>query len=211
MFSIQRMTGRPGEFFGLLEESAQLGAEAARALRAVVTGPGGTKPDLRPVAEARRKDKEVFQRLDGLLSRVFATPIEREDLANIGQRLYKLPKTIEKFAERYEIVHDKVGNIDFTLVLGMLERATEIVVRMVNSMAHSPKALAEINAYKARLSQIKAEAGHLMLDAERRLYLSNAEPLTVIVTKELCDLLTECLDVCRGLGGTLALAVLKNS
>lgn len=211
MISIQRVTGRPTEFFGLLEESARLGADAARALRSVVTGPQGGPPDLRLVSEARRRDKEVFQKLDGLLSRVFATPIEREDLAAIGQKLYKLPKTIEKFAERYEIVHDKVGDTDFSLVLGMLERAAEIVVRMVGSLARSPKALPEINAMKARLSQINAEAGHVLLDAERRLYASGAPPLTAIVTKELYDLLTDCLDVCRSIGGTLALAVLKNS
>ncbi len=108
-------------------------------------------------------------------------------------------------------MHDKVGDTDFSLLLGMLERAAEIVVRMVNSLAGSPKALAEINALKARLSQIKAEAGHIMLDAERRLYLANPPALTVIVTKELYDLLAECLDLCRGIGGTLALAVLRNS
>ncbi|MES2469047.1 MAG: hypothetical protein V4675_17205 [Verrucomicrobiota bacterium] len=211
MISIQRLTGRPREFFGLMEESAQLGAESARALRSVVTGPGRSRPDLTAVVEARRKDKEVYQKLDSLLSRVFATPIEREDLAAIGQKLYKLPKTIEKFAERYEIVHDKVGDTDFGIVIGMLERATEIVVRMVHSLAWSPAALSEINAMKARLSQIKAEAGHVLLDAERRLYASGPAPLTAIVTKELYDLLTECLEVCRSIGGTLALAVLKNS
>lgn len=211
MVSIQRLTGRPAQFFGLLEESAQLGAESARALRSVVTGPGGPPPDLRPVSEARRKDKEVYQKLDALLSRVFATPIEREDIAAIGQRLYKLPKTIEKFAERYDIVYDKLGDTDFTLLLGMLERAAELVVRMVNSLAGSPHALTEIKALKARVSQIKAEAGHIMLDAERRLYLSNSPALTVIVTKELYDLLAECLELCGGIGNTLALAVLKNS
>lgn len=211
MISIQRLTGRPTEFFGLLEESARLGADAARALRSVVTGPHGGPPDLRLVSEARRRDKEVYQQLESLLSQVFATPIEREDLAAIGQKLYKLPKTIEKFAERYEIVHDKVGDTDFGIVLGMLERAAEIVVRMVGSLARSPKALPEINAMKARLSQINAEAGHVLLDAERRLYNSGPPPLTAIVTKELYDLLTDCLDVCRSIGGTLALAVLKNS
>lgn len=138
MISIQRLTGRPTEFFGLLEDSARLGADAARALRAVVTGQGGGKPDLTAVSEARRRDKEVYLQLDGLLSRVFATPIEREDLAAIGQKLYKLPKNIEKFAERYEIVHDKVADTDFSVVLGMLERAAEIVGLMVGSLARSP-------------------------------------------------------------------------
>ena len=211
MISIQRLTGRPREFFGLLEESANLGAEAARALRAVMTAPPGIPPDLSAVSEARRKDKEVFQKLDTLLSRVFATPIEREDLAAIGQKLYRLPKTIEKLAELYEIVHDRVAGTDFTIVLGMLERAAEIVVGMVGSLARPDKALSEINAMKARISQIKAEAGHIMLDAERRLYASHPPPLTAIVTKELYDILMDCLDTCRSTGGTLALAVLKNS
>lgn len=211
MISIQRLTGRPKEFFGLLEESAHFGAEAARALRQMVLQPADGPPDLTAITKARRLDKDVYLRLDALLSQVFATPIEREDIAEIGQQLYRLPKTIEKFAERYEIVHEMVNAGDMTLALGMLERAADIVVQMVQSLANSKTPLVEIKAMEARLSQLDAEAGHVLLNAERSLYQASTPPLHAIVTKELYDILGECLEVCGDIGGALALAVLRNS
>jgi hypothetical protein len=211
MISIQRLTGRPKEFFGLLEESALLGAEAARALRQLVLRPGGGPPDLAPIIKARRQDKDVYLRLDALLTRVFATPIEREDIAEIGQQLYRLPKTIEKFAERYEIVHEMVDSNDMVLAMGMLERAADIVVRMVQTLAKSKTPLVEIKAMEARLSQLDDEAGHVLLNAERILYQTSTPALSAIVTKELYDVLGECLTVCGDIGGALALAVLRNS
>lgn len=211
MFSIQRLTGRPKEFYGLLEESALLGSGAARALKQLVLRSGGGAPDLSAIVKARRLDKDVYLRLDALLSRVFATPIEREDLAEIGQQLYRLPKTIEKFAERYEIVYEMVTSSDMTLALGMLERAADIVVQMVQSLAKSTTGVAEIKAMEARLGQLDDEAGHVLLNAERRLFRQSTPALHAIVTKELYDVLAECLDSCRSIGGALALAVLKNS
>lgn len=211
MISIQRLTGRPREFFGLLEESAHLGAESARALRQMVSRSGDGPPDLSAITKARRQDKDVYLRLDALLSRVFATPIEREDLAAIGHQLYRLPKTVEKFAERYEIVHEMVKPADMALAMGMLERAADIVVQMVQSLAHSKTPLVEIKAMEARISQIDAEAGHLLLNAERGLYQAGTPALPTIVTKELYDVLRECLEVCGDIGGVLALAVLRNS
>ena len=211
MISFQRITGRPKLFFGLLEDSAVLGAEAVRALRPLVATPQGTVPDLSAVVDARRKDKEVFLKLDEMLSLIFSTPIEREDLSAIGGQLYRLPKTVEKFAERYEIVFDKVGDLDFSLLLGMLERAAEVVVGMVHRLNEPKGALAFMKSQEARIAQIETEARHVILDAERRMYQNGAPALNAIVAKELYDILGECLDVCAEIGATLAVTVLKNS
>ena len=100
MFSLQRLLGRPREFFGLLEQSADLGCEAAAALNEMVTHPH-TAPSLEVFAEARRKDKEIINRLEETLDLIFVTPFERDDLEDVAQGLYPIPKAIEKFAERY--------------------------------------------------------------------------------------------------------------
>lgn len=211
MISFQRLTGRPREFFGLLEESARLGAEAVRLLRPLVNTPPGAPLDLEPISSTRRRDKEIYNKLDAMLSRIFSTPIEREDLADIGTQLYRLPKTVEKFAERYIIAPDKVRGVDFNLLLGMLERAADIVVEMVRALNDTKNALARVKSLDARLSQIEAEAGHLLLDAERRLYALESPPLSAIIGKDLYDVLAECIEVCQEIGDSLTLAIMKNS
>jgi uncharacterized protein Yka (UPF0111/DUF47 family) len=209
MFSVQRALGRPREFFGLLEESAALGAESVAALRETLTH-RGKKPSLDAFVAARRKDKEVITRLDSMLTRVFVTPIEREDLHAVASQLYRLPKTVEKFAERYDIVWEKVTDFDFGLVAHMLESAARIIVEMVQSL-QSNSDLAHIKSLDARLSQIEADAGRVILDSLRRLYEPGGNPLREIIAQDLYHILGDCLDVCRSIGRTLALVILKNS
>ena len=209
MISIQRLLGRPREFFGLLDQSAALGRQSVTEIGRMLTH-GGTAPDLSGLRAARRQGKEVMNRLEELLTRVFVTPIEREDLEALGQALYRLPKTAEKFAERYEIVHDKVRSADFTMLTGMLERAAAIVQEMTAQVG-AGGALAGIKSLEARVAQIELEAGHVVLAATRRLYADPAPPLEAIICKELYDILGECIDCCRAIGSTAALVILKNS
>lgn len=209
MFSLQRTLGRPREFFGLLEQSAILGAESVAALRNMVAS-RTSAPTLEPFVTARRKDKEIINRLDAMLIQVFVTPIEREDIHAVANQLYRLPKTVEKFAERYDIVWQKVGDYDFALVAQMIEGGAKIVVEMVQNM-QAGGGLAEIKALDARLSQIEADAGKVILDALRRIYEPGGDPLREIIAQDLYHILSDCIEVCRSIGRTLALVIHKNS
>ncbi|MGI8601481.1 MAG: DUF47 domain-containing protein [Verrucomicrobiales bacterium] len=209
MFSLQRLLGRPKEFFSLLEQSAELGCQAATALNEMVTHPN-TAPSLDIFAQARRKDKEIINRLEEMLSVVFVTPFEREDLEDVAQGLYRIPKAVEKFAERYVITWEKVRDVDFTLAARMLERATVVIRDMVRSLRNFGT-LADIKSFDARLSQIEADAAHILMDATRRIYAPGTGSLKAIIVKELFDVLSEGIDDCRDLGRTLALVVLRNS
>src|SRR6187549_921266 len=102
MFSMQRLLGRPDQFFGCLEQSAALGVESVTALRRMLAN-RIDPPTLDGFVAARRKDKEVITKLEEMLSKIYLTAIEREDIQAVANQLYRLPKTIEKFAERYEI------------------------------------------------------------------------------------------------------------
>ena len=209
MFSLQRALGRPREFFGLLEQSAALGAESVGALRTTLVN-RGTKPDMEAFASARRRDKEVINRLDTMLTQVFVTPIEREDIHSIATQLYRLPKTVEKFAERYDIVWEKVAEYDFSLAAHMLESGARIVMEMVTCLSKGNN-LGDIKSMDARLSQIQADAGKVILEALRRIYEPGGDPLREIIAQDLYHILSDCLEVCRSIGRTIALVILKNS
>ena len=209
MFSLQRILGRPGEFFGLLEQSAALGVESVTALRDTLTN-RTTAPVMDVFVSTRRRDKEVINLLEGMLSRVFVTPMERDDLQAVATQLYRLPKSVEKFAERYEISWEKVGDYDFGLVTHMLESAAKIVSEMVQKL-RLPGGLAEVKALDARLSQIESDAGRVILEGLRRIYEPGGDPLREIIAHDLYHILSDCLDICRSIGRTLALVILKNS
>ena len=209
MFSLQRLLGRPAELFGLLEQSAALGAESVSALRNTLSN-RTQAPSLDAFVNARRKDKAIINRLEEMLTKVFVTPIEREDLQAVATQLYRLPKTVEKFAERYALVWERTADFDFGLATHMLESGAKIVEQMVQILARSGK-LAEIKALDARLSQIESDAGSVILEALRRIYEPGGDDLNKIIAQDLFHILSDCIDVCRSIGRTLALVILKNS
>src|SRR6478609_6743863 len=113
MISFQRLLGREDEFFGLLESSA---SECVASI------------------EARVRDKEVTQKLEEMLIHTFVTPIEREDLEELAEKLYKIPKTVEKFAERYALVVDRVADVPFEMHAQAISEAMHLLLQMVRAL-----------------------------------------------------------------------------
>jgi hypothetical protein len=71
--------------------------------------------------------------------------------------------------------------------------------------------MAEMKALDARLSQIGADSSDIINNALRRRQVPGADALTEIIVHDLYRNLTNCLDICRSSGRTLALVNLKNS
>lgn len=205
---MQRLMGQPMVFFGLLQESARLGEQAATELHTLFSEQ--KKPVLDGIAQSRRQDKAVIMKLEEMLGRVFVTPLEREDLERVAQGLYAVPKTVEKCAELYELSWEKIRDVDFTLGSRMLMRSTEVVVEMVEVLSRIGS-MAEIKSLEARLAQIEADASHVLLDASRKLYLPGTPPLQTIIAKEIFEVINSGIEHCSALGHTIALVLLKNS
>src|SRR5690242_15674734 len=100
MFSLQKLFGKDDPFFRLLEESAREGQNSIQALKRILQNPSMT-PTLDEFVVSRRKDKAITNEISELLVKTFVTALEREDIEALSRSLYKIPKTIEKFAERY--------------------------------------------------------------------------------------------------------------
>src|SRR5436853_3648232 len=133
MFSLQKLLGKEDKFFSLLEASAQ---EARTSVQALVKL---SKTFDQPVvlddfAHSRRKDKEITREISAAVYTTFITAIEREDIEDLSNALYKIPKTVEKFSERVVLAPQYVRGIDFSTQISLLERATDIVFEMVKTL-----------------------------------------------------------------------------
>src|SRR5215470_7263151 len=114
MFSLQKLLGKEDKFFSLLEASAE---EARTSVQALVK----LSKDLnQPVlthefSYPRMKDKEITREISAAVYTTFVTAIEREDIEDLSNALYKIPKTVEKFIERILLAPQHVRAIDFSM------------------------------------------------------------------------------------------------
>ena len=209
MFSIQKLFGKEDKFFNLLEASAE---EARASVHALIklTQAANHNGTLDDFVASRRKDKRITEQISEELVRTFVTTLEREDIEAISYALYKVPKTVEKFAEHFCLSTPNLRDVDFSKQIGLLEQGTDTVLAMVRKL-RAMADLEEIKELNAKLQRIEGEADKLMLDLLRDLYSGKHDPLKVVVLKDLYELLERVVDRCRDAGNVVSHIALKNS
>jgi len=208
MISIQRLFGKEDRFFDLLVASAQEARQSIDSLTLVLRQEKA--PSLGEFAEVRKKDKAIKQEISDLLVKTFITVLEREDIEELSTVLYKIPKTVEKFVERYQISQDRIRTVDFEKHAVLLDEATGLVVEMVQTLRKGMD-IVNIKELNDRMQTIEGNGDKLMLECLRDLYNGSHDPLFVIIVTTLYDLLEKVFDRCRDVGNVVKQIAYKNS
>ena len=209
MFSLQTIFGQGNQFYTLLEEAAVAAHDSAKALHAMLRDGSDRQPALDAFKLARLRERETSDKISQALVDSFITPIEREDIEALGSALYKIPKQIEKFADRFSLATQHLEHIDFAPRAAMLEQASGVVVEMVKQLRHLK--LEPMKALNDKLRTLENEADRLMLELYRDIYSGKLDPLQMFLLKEFFEILEKAIDRCREAGVVAYEIVLKNS
>ncbi len=209
MLNLQQLLGKKDLFFDLLEASAREANTSIQSLSKFLESPDRLKT-LDEFILSRRKEKKTTDEISEALCTTFVTALEREDIAALSVCLYKIPKTVEKIAERIIIAPAFINNVDLTRQVLMLDKATQTLLAMVQSM-RAGENLEKIKAHNDRLQVIEGEADKLMLELLKTLYSSTSDPIKVVFLKDIFEMLEKVADRCRDAGNVISHIVLKNS
>ena len=211
MFSLQKLLGKDDKFFELLEASAEQARESVRALNRVLSKPN-TVPSLEEFHQAKEADKKLTERIDEALVTMFVSQLEREDIEVLSAALYKIPKTVEKIAERFIISAPVVRDVNFSRHVALLDAATSRVVELVKLLRNiGSGCLDQAKEINSRLQQIENEADTLILEILKDLYSGKHDATKVMAMKDIYELLEKVIDRCRDAGNVIFQIVLKNS
>jgi uncharacterized protein Yka (UPF0111/DUF47 family) len=209
MFSLQQLMGKGDQFLNLLERSAEEAHESVCLLVKLLEAPESAK-GLDDFVMARRKEKQISAEISERLVRTFITGLEREDIEALSSALYKVPKSVEKFAERYLAAATRPQGAGFARQADKMRSASEIVVTMVKQLRQGQN-LERIKDLNDRLQYVEGEADKLMIELFRDLYSGKYEPLQVVITKDLYELMEKIIDRARDAGNVVVHIVLKSS
>jgi uncharacterized protein len=209
MFSIQKYFSHDAKFFDLLEASADETRALTRLLIELLKDRSHPRP-LHEFALERGKDKHITEQISQALVNTFVIGLDREDIETLSYAMYRICKTIEKFAERFNLAPQRLEGVDFTRQIELMDRATETLGQMVRMLRKMPP-LETVKAMNDRLQLIEAEADDVMLELLREAYGGKYEPLQAMMVRDLYDLLERIIDRCRDCGNVISHIVLKNS
>jgi uncharacterized protein len=201
MFSLQRLLGKEDKFFDLLEASAKEAQKSAYALTRFLENPKEAKT---------RAEKRIADQISEALCTTFVTALEREDIEALSLALYKIPKTVEKIAERIMIAPQLVEGVTLGRQVVSLGKATDTVLLMIQELRGGTH-IERIKEHNDRLQVIEGEADKVINELLRDLYNGSHAELKVIFLKDLFELLEKVVDRCRDAGNVINHIVLKNS
>ena len=208
MFSLQTIFGSGQQFYTLLDEAAQAAHDSAQALHTMMKATD-RQPALDAFKLARLRERAASDKIGKALVDSFITPIEREDIEALGSALYKIPKQVEKFADRYSLAIQHLDGIDFAPRAAMLEQAASVVVEMVHDIRKMN--IDRMTSLNEKLRAIENEADRLMLELYRDIYSGRLDHLQMFLLKEFFEILEKAIDRCREAGVVAYQIVLKNS
>lgn len=205
----RKLLGYDDKFFNLLEASAAQ-AQSSVALLVALLDQSHAAPRLDAFVQSRRNEKLINEEITEQLCKTFVTPLEREDIEALSTALYRIPKTIEKFSQKYIVCLDQVRDVSFSGQVQLLEQAVATVTAMVKTLRRRA-GLEQVKAQNNRLHQLEGEADKLILELFKTLYTGRHDPLRVIVSMDLYETLEEIIDRCRDAGNVIFQIVLKYS
>ena len=209
MFSLQTIFGKGDKFYGLLEQSAATVHESAKALHELLSKPGVSSV-MAAFTATRAREKELAAQISEGLVNTFVTALDREDIEALNSALYKIPKNIEKFAERYEIVSDRLVGVDFAQRALVLERSSQVVEEMIGELRHGLR-INPVKKLQDRLQALESEGDRMLLAPYRTLYIEGGDAMRAMLAKDLFELIEKAIDKCRDVGNIVYSIVLKNS
>ena len=208
MFSLQTIFGSGQQFYTLLDEAAQAAHDSTKALHTMMKATD-RQPALDAFKLARLRERAASEKIGKALVDSFITPIEREDIEALGSALYKIPKQVEKFADRYSLAIQHLEGIDFAPRAAMLEQAASVVVEMVHEIKKMN--IDRMTSLNEKLRAIENEADRLMLELYRDIYSGRLDHLQMFLLKEFFEILEKAIDRCCEAGVVAYQIVLKNS
>lgn len=178
MFSLQRVLGGDGEFFVLLEQSAEQSALSAKVLLDISQKP--LESGINPLLEIRNKNESLTQNLSSLLCSTFLTPLDRDEIEKLATALYKIPKTLEKFMKQLIVSKIEMNSVDFTPQIRIIAQSAELVLQMVKDLRHCPEIVA-VKKQNDQLQVLEGEADTLLLNLIKDLFSGRYKPLHAFI------------------------------
>lgn len=211
MFSLQKIFGKDDKFFDLLEASAEEARHSVQVLNRVLSTPTQA-PSLTEFHGSKEADKKITERISEAIVTTFVSQLEKDDIEVLSAALYKIPKTVEKIAERFIISVRVVRDVNFAKHIALLDAATQRVVELVKLLRHIGSGqLDKAKEINGQLQQVEAEADNFILEILKDLYSGKHDATTVMAMKDLYELLEKVIDRCRDAGNIVTHIVLKNS
>lgn len=140
----------------------------------------------------------------------FITPIEREDILLMLQKIDDVTDSIEEVLRKaymFNIASIRPDAIEFANIINQCCQATRLALTEFHDFRKSK----HIRDYIIKVNELEEAGDRLHRDSIHRLYCAEQNPVAVLTWTEMYECLERCCDACEDVSEVIETVMMKNS
>ncbi|MEE8442819.1 MAG: DUF47 family protein [Dehalococcoidia bacterium] len=201
---------REDRFFGLLRSSTNNLNEVSKLLVDLMEDFQNVPEKVAEIKRLEEVGDHVIHEIMRNLHRTFVTPLDREDIALLGERLDDVVDSIEeaaRFMVEYRISQPTPAARELA---GIILRASEVLMEAMSKVHLRGSKLKSILPDAVEINRLENEADQVASRAMAQLFHDNLPPIEVMKWRDIYYELEMATDQCEDAANVLEGIVLKN-
>lgn len=198
------------KFFDLFIKYSDIILKSGEMLKAYMEDPSSTEEKFQAIKDVEHEGDEMLHVILGELSDSFITPIDREDIHAIGNKMDDILDFVEQAASRYVMYNVKQSRQQAIIMANLVEQSTKTIKTVMSEFKNMKKnnnltkGINDINA-------IENEGDVTFRRAVRELFDNKESTLEIIVWKDIYECLENILDACEHVANIVEGVVMKHA
>lgn len=204
------MAKRDIDYFETFSKMANCSVKAAKQLQDLILNFTDITAKADRIHDTEHESDELFHDMMIELNRAFITPIDREDIIEISNKIDSITDSIEDVSNLFDMLSVTEVRPGAPKLADIIVRCCEDLTIMVDefrSFKHSKK----LNDMCISVNKLEEEGDRLHRSIIKELYTSGIDTLVIVKWKEIYDTMEQVLDLCEDVADLLSGMAIKNS
>jgi len=197
------------KFFDHFEELADAIERGSRLFLDILNNFEHSEAKLSTLKEIEHEADRITHIVFAKLHKTFITPLDREDIHALANKMDSILDIIEGAAVRMYLYAMKQPSKELIELALILDNAIGVVKRVVYALRHRKNSNIIIDAC-VEIHSIENQGDYLLHQCIARLFQNERDPFELIKTKEIYELVEEAIDTCEDVTNIVEGIVLKN-
>lgn len=199
-------------FFDNLAESAKLAHNASSYLVECLENydPDSILRMIEKMHEIEHSADIKKHKMNEVLIKAFVTPVDREDLDMLSQKMDDVTDIIEEVLQKFYIYDIREIRPDAVTFAKEIVRSCELLDDIMTEFENFKKSK-KMHELIVELNNVEEECDKLYLTAMRSLTTSGGDVLGVLSWRKIYECMESCADACEHVGECVGSVIMKNT
>lgn len=156
-----------------------------------------------------RGDEQKHQ-MSAALAKAFVTPVDREDLDMLSNRIDDVTDCVEDVLQTIYVNHVETIPDRILHFARLIRRACDAMKQMMSEFENFKKSTV-LHDWTIKLGDLEEEGDRLYLQSKYELMENCTDVMQILSQREILDKLENCMDTCEHVGDCVDTVVMKNN